>query len=126
MRAQGARTDLLPSLAEGSLHTHVERRGQAELDPIRKARIAGFLKEYWDVQRGNPLFGHNVPIAKTVGDIAGIIGESPKTTQRLMKLNDLIPQLQRLVSEGRLGTTAAEQLAYFNVPPFACFTCVSA
>ena len=31
-----------------------------------------------------------------------------------MKLNDLIPELQALVSSGKLGTTAAEQLAYLS------------
>ena len=51
---------------------------------------------------------------KTVGDIAKTIGEDRRTTQRLMKLNDLIPQLQKLVSSGKLGTTAAEQLAYLT------------
>src|SRR5690606_40363753 len=49
--------------------------------------------------------GQNVR-PKTTADIAETIGESVKTTQRLLKLHDLIPQLQRLVSVGKLGTTA--------------------
>lgn len=92
---------------------NVERRGQAELNPIKKARIAGFLKEYWEVQRGGDQIakGHNV---RSVSGIAEAIGETPKTTQRLLKLNDLIPQFQRMVSSGKLGTTSAEQLAYLT------------
>ncbi len=31
-----------------------------------------------------------------------------------MKLNSLIPELQDLVSEGKLGTTAGEQLAHMT------------
>lgn len=89
---------------------NVERRGQAESDPIKKSRIANFLKEYWRVKRGGDQIanGQNV---HSVSDISNMIGESNKVTQRLMKLNSLIPQLQSLVSQGKLGTTAGEQLA---------------
>lgn len=95
---------------------NVERRGQAETDPIKKARIAQFLKEYWGVKNGinqhNRVGQNGKP--KTTDDIAETIGESRKQTQRLLKLNDLIPELQSLVSAGKLGTTAAEQLAYLT------------
>lgn len=94
---------------------NVERRGQAETDAIKKARIANFLKEYWGVNRGR-FHGNQVldkmSDTKTNLDIANTIGESEKTTQRILKLNDLIPEIQELVSSKKLGTTAAEQLAY--------------
>lgn len=32
--------------------TNYYRRGQAETDPIKKSRIANFLKEYWGIERG--------------------------------------------------------------------------
>ncbi|WP_369355155.1 ParB/RepB/Spo0J family partition protein [Lysinibacillus capsici] len=90
---------------------NVERRGQAEQDPIKKAHIAQFLKEWWGVKRGSRSdLRHNVGSSK----IAEVIGESIKTTERLLKLNELIPQLQNLVSAGKLGTTSAEQLAYLT------------
>ncbi|MBD7939551.1 hypothetical protein H9655_21135 [Cytobacillus sp. Sa5YUA1] len=95
---------------------NVERRGQAESDSIKKARIAQFLKEYWGVRRlsgRQRLKGHNVP-SKTIADIGEELGESEKTTKRLLKLNDLIPEIQALVSSGKLGTTAAEQYAYIS------------
>lgn len=89
---------------------NVERRGQAETDPIKKARIAQFLKEYWGVNQGTRKgLGQN-----GLTDVAEIIGETERTTKRLIKLNDLIPELQALVSAGKLGTTAAEQLAYLT------------
>lgn len=91
---------------------NVERRGQAEADAIKKARIAGFLKEYWAVRDGRPSkHSQNAKVSKTTEDIAEAIGESTHQTRRILKLNDLIPQIQSLVSEGKLGTTAAEQLA---------------
>lgn len=93
---------------------NTERRGEAETDPIKKARIAKFLTEYWDVKHGgNRASGHNGHL-KTTADIAEALGESEKTTRRLIKLNDLIPELQQLISDGKLGTTAGEQLAYLT------------
>src|SRR5690606_3451063 len=95
-------TTLFRSIAENT-----ERRGEAEKDPIKKSRIAKYLQEYWGVRNGinQHRVGQNVQ-PKTTADIAETIGESVKTTQRLLKLHDLIPQLQRLVSAGKLGTTA--------------------
>ncbi|MFS0643704.1 ParB N-terminal domain-containing protein [Siminovitchia sp. 179-K 8D1 HS] len=95
---------------------NVERRGQAETDPIKKSRIANFLKEYWGVQHGmnrHTMSGQNGQ-SKTTADIAEALGESEKSTRRILKLNDLIPELQQLVSSKQLGTTAAEQLAYLS------------
>ncbi len=95
---------------------NVERRGQAETDPIKKSRIANFLREYWGVRHGmnrHTMSGQNVQ-SKTTADIAETIGESEKTTRRILKLHDLIPELQDLVSEGKLGTTAGEQLAHLT------------
>lgn len=89
---------------------NVERRGQAEQDPIKKAHIAQFLKEWWGVNQGTRTeLGQN-----GITEIAEFIGESERTTKRVLKLNELIPQLQRLVSTGKLGTTSAEQLAYLT------------
>lgn len=59
-----------------------------------------FLKEYWGVKSGGngsnqyKQTGQNVQVAKTTADIAEAIGESEKTTRRLIKLNDLIPLLK--------------------------------
>src|SRR5699024_12416770 len=38
-----------------------------------------------------------------------------QTSKRMMKLNDLIPELQNIVSEGKLSQTAGEQLAHLTV-----------
>ncbi|WP_449240367.1 hypothetical protein [Desulfoscipio gibsoniae] len=78
------------------------------------------MKEYWGVKRGGngsnqfKQTRQNGVIAKTTNDIAEAIGETKRNTERLLKLNDLIPELQSLVSSGELGTTAAEQLAYLT------------
>lgn len=93
---------------------NVERRGQAESDPIKKSRIANFLKEFWGVGHGGSR-GQNDPLKKTNKDIGVFIDEEERSTKRILKLNDLIPEIQHLVSSGNLGTTAAEQ--YAHIPP---------
>ncbi len=52
---------------------------------------------------------------KTLTDVAEAIGESIDSTKRLLKLNDLIPELQQLVSQNKLSQTAAYSLAF--LPP---------
>ncbi|ACX51892.1 ParB domain protein nuclease [Ammonifex degensii KC4] len=93
-------------------------------DPIKKAKRAEFLKRYWGVREGSanpkgtvvPRQVQNAPHeGKTLVDVAEAIGESVDTTKRLLKLNDLIPELQRLVSQGKLSQTAAYSLAF--LPP---------
>src|SRR5690625_2562360 len=89
---------------------NVERRGQAETDPIKKSRIANFLREYWGVRRGGDMA--EAKDQNGLSDIGEFIGEKSLTgTKRILKLHDLIPQLQTLVSAGKLGTTAGEQVA---------------
>ncbi len=103
--------DVEPEEAEYLLIAdNVERRGD-DNDPMRKAKRAEFLKTHWGVKQGKK--GQNVPI-KTMADVGQAIGEDERTTKRLLKLNDLIAPLQALVSSGKLGTTAAEQLAYLT------------
>ncbi|MEK4509459.1 hypothetical protein [Paenibacillus sp. FSL K6-2524] len=66
---------------------NIERRGEAESDPIRKGRIAGFLKEYWGIKNGGDRksVDHN-GLLKTTLDIAKYIDESVTNTRSLLKL----------------------------------------
>lgn len=107
--------DISQEEAEYLLIADNEERRQDDNDPIKKAKRAKFLKEYWGVRHGGnrKSEGQNVPL-KNIGDIAEAIDEDKRTTKRLLKLNDLIPELQRLVSSGKLGKTSAEQLAYLD------------
>ena len=95
--------DIERLLVEDNLH-------RRHLTPIQKAKLASTLKERWGVRRGGAK-GQNV---RSLSDIAAVIGESEKTTQRLIKLNDLIPEFKRLVESKKLGTTFAEKLASFT------------
>lgn len=89
-------------LVEDNLH-------RRHLTPIQKAKLAATLKERWGVRHGGAR-GQNGTL-KNVSDIADVIGESERTTKRLIKLNDLIPEFKKLVESKKLGTTFAEKLA---------------
>jgi len=107
--------DVSPEEAEYLLIADNEERRGEDNDPMRKARRAKFLAEYWGVQRGGDRRSKDqIGLLKTLDDIADSLGESKTNTKRLIKLNDLIPELQALVSCGKLGTSAAEQLAYLS------------
>jgi ParB family chromosome partitioning protein len=95
-------------------------------DPIKKAKRAEFLKRYWGIRRGgtgtNQYAGKNSEMLKeknsplkTLDDVAREVGEDVANLKKLLKLNDLIPELQQFVSQGRLSQTAAYSLAF--LPP---------
>jgi ParB family chromosome partitioning protein len=93
-------------------------------NPIKKAKRAEFLKRYWGVRQGSanpkgtavPRQVENLPDdKKTLSNVAEAIGESLFSTKQLLKLNDLIPFLQELVSQGKFSQTAAHSLAF--LPP---------
>lgn len=109
--------DVPPEEAEYLLVADNEERRVCR-DPVKKAKRAKFLKEYWEVKAGRPQKPPQnavVNFGKTMADVAQAIGESEDNVQRLLKLNDLIPPLQELVSRGGLSQTAAYSLAF--LPP---------
>ena len=111
--------DIAPEEAEYLLIADNEERRQGDDNPMRKARRAEFLKQYWSIREGK-LSKPGTPEgqfglqAKTLADVADAIGENERTAKRLLKLNDLIPPLQALVSTGSLTQTAAYSLAFLS------------
>ncbi len=123
--------------AEYLLIADNEERRQPDDDPIRKARRAKFLAEYWGIKRGgrggnrytgkisevemdknSPFLNPNfcqLPSLKTLDDVAEAVGEDRANLKKIFKLNDLIEPLQRLVSAGKLSQTTAYSLAF--LPP---------
>jgi ParB family chromosome partitioning protein len=83
------------------------RRGK-EHDPMKQARKVKFLKRFWGIRHGNNRTFHN---EKSYHDIAREVGKSISTVHRLEKLNELIPELQEKVSEGKIGIMAGCDLA---------------
>jgi ParB-like chromosome segregation protein Spo0J len=106
--------DINEQEAEYLLIADNEERRQSDDDPIKKAKRAEFLKKYWGVKQGKKRQNVVNNNDKNMADVAAAIGEDERTTQRLLKLNNLIPELQSLVSAGKLGTTAAHIIAFLS------------
>lgn len=104
--------DVSPEEAEYLLIADNEERRQDDNDPIKKAKRAKFLKEYWGVKNGGDR--KSVPQneeLKTSADVADAVGTTAKNLHRLLKLNDLIPELQELVSSNKLGVLYSNHVA---------------
>ena len=117
--------DVDPERAEYLMIADNEERRYCQ-DPVKKAKRAEFLKQYWGIRRGgsgaNQYAGKNSEVLKeknsplkTLDDVAKAVGEEVGNLKKLLKLNDLIAPLQDLVSRGRLAQTAAYSLAF--LPP---------
>ncbi|SHF75898.1 chromosome partitioning protein, ParB family [Caldanaerobius fijiensis DSM 17918] len=104
------------------IETNLRQRGIGNLNPMKTARCILELERIYGVKRGRP---NNVsngtekqeavsPFSKTQTELAEDIGITERRLKQLKKLNDLIPELQKLVEEGKLSSTAGEQLAYLD------------
>lgn len=89
------------------------------LNEMQVARLIRVLKEQYGVKHG----GYREPNMENVDGskgqnvllkVADVVGMTKKQIQRYDKLNDLIPELQELVSSGKLGSTAAYELAFLS------------
>lgn len=83
-----------------------------QLNDMQVARLIRALKEQYGVKRGNNQ--HSQFLGGASANLAEAIGLPERTIRRLDKLNDLIPEFQSLVASGKLGTTAAYELAFLS------------
>lgn len=81
-----------------------------QLSPMEMARAVRRKKELLGIANG-------IRGALTSAQCAEVMGISERQFRKLDKLNDLIPELQEMVDDGRLGVTAGEKLA--SLPPDA-------
>jgi hypothetical protein len=103
------------STCSSSLAENTERRGESENDPVKKSRQAQFLKEYWEIKNNGDRKSAGPMVRRSMKDVAEAINLDERSTRRLLKLNDLIPEIQLLVSSEKLSVRAAEQLAFLSV-----------
>ncbi|MHB1681224.1 MAG: ParB/RepB/Spo0J family partition protein [Bacilli bacterium] len=107
--------------AEYLLIADNEERRAPDENPILKSARAKFLKEYWGVKNGRNQYSrvnqNGEPSSvdlKSMADIAAAVGSNPAHVNRLLRLNDLIPPLKRLVAIKALSQAQAEPLAYLS------------
>ncbi len=83
-----------------------------QLNDVQVARLIRVLKEQYGIRPGRPDSGNNG--TEKQAKIAELIGLKERQVRQLDKLNDLISELQELVSSGKLSSTAAYELAFLS------------
>jgi len=106
------------------IETNLRQRGIGNLNPMKLARCILELERIYGVKRGRPVNTINVKEKQEPGsdlsnnvfqkELAETIGLTDRRFRQLKKLNELIPELQKLVEEGKLTTKAGEQFAYLE------------
>lgn len=103
------------------IETNLRQRGIGNLNPMKLARCILELERIYGIKKGNNqyLVGGSEPGSEASPNIsqkslAEVVGLTERRLRQIKKLNELIPELQKLVEEGRLTTKAAEQLAYLE------------
>ncbi|MBX5466881.1 MAG: ParB/RepB/Spo0J family partition protein [Firmicutes bacterium] len=73
-----------------------------QLTPMEQARLIRRLKEAYGIRQGARVDVHKT--SDIMSEVQEALGLTDRHLRRLDRLNDLIPELQALVAQGRLGT----------------------
>jgi ParB family chromosome partitioning protein len=105
------------------IETNLRQRGKGNLNDLKLARCLFELMRIYGIKRGgdrksivvennnqSDIMSHSVS-SFSQSYIAELIGISERQLQRINKLNNLIPEIQQLIDEGKLSTTEGVQLA---------------
>ena len=103
------------------IETNLRQRGKGNLNDLKLAKCLVELMRIYGIRRGRPVTSSNgtgkhdtmsqLPSNYYQSYIAELIGISERQLQRINKLNNLIPEIQQLIEEGKLSTTEGVQLA---------------
>ncbi|MDP9750406.1 ParB-like chromosome segregation protein Spo0J [Thermoanaerobacter pentosaceus] len=103
------------------IETNLRQRGKGNLNDLKLAKCLVELMRIYGIRRGRPVISSNgtekhdimsqLPSNYYQSYIAELIGISERQLQRINKLNNLIPEIQQLIDEGKLSTTEGIQLA---------------
>jgi chromosome segregation ATPase len=106
------------------IETNLRQRGIGNLNPMKLARCVVELERIYGIRKGNNQYlgGGSALSAQALPNISQKLQEeiientglSRRRYFEIKKLNELIPELQKLVEEGKLTTKAGEQLAYLE------------
>jgi len=106
------------------IETNLRQRGIGNLNPMKLARCVVELERIYGIRKGNNQYlgGGSALSAQASPNISQKLQEeiientglSRRRYFEIKKLNELIPELQKLVEEGKLTTKVGEQLAYLE------------
>jgi len=105
------------------IETNLRQRGKGNLNDLKLARCLFELMRIYGIKRGgdrkstvvennnqSDIMSHSTS-GFSQSYLAELIGISERQLQRINKLNNLIPEIQQLIEEGKLSTTEGIQLA---------------
>lgn len=103
------------------IETNLRQRGKGNLNDLKLAKCLVELMRIYGIRRGRPSNSNNsiekqdimseLPPNLSQTYLAELIGISERQLRRITKLNDLIPEIQQLIDEGKLSTAEGVQLA---------------
>ncbi|AAM25217.1 ParB-like chromosome segregation protein Spo0J [Caldanaerobacter subterraneus subsp. tengcongensis MB4] len=105
------------------IETNLRQRGKGNLNDLKLARCLVELMRIYGIRRGgdrkselvNSSYQTDKMSDSTVefsqSYLAELIGISERQLRRITRLNNLIPEIQQLIDEGKLSTTEGVQLA---------------
>ncbi|ERM91493.1 hypothetical protein O163_09970, partial [Caldanaerobacter subterraneus subsp. yonseiensis KB-1] len=107
------------------IETNLRQRGIGNLNPMKLARCILELERIYGIKRGRPqkelqiMDNKTATVAELLSknsqkEIIENFGLGERRYYQLKKLNELIPELQSLVEQGKLSASAGEQLAYLE------------
>ncbi|MEM5244340.1 ParB/RepB/Spo0J family partition protein [Thermoanaerobacter sp. CM-CNRG TB177] len=105
------------------IETNLRQRGKGNLNDLKLARCLVELMRIYGIRRGgdrkSEVVNSSYQTAKMSDSatefsqtyLAELIGISERHLRRIARLNNLIPEIQQLIDEGKLSTTEGVQLA---------------
>ncbi|SDF02474.1 ParB-like nuclease domain-containing protein [Thermoanaerobacter thermohydrosulfuricus] len=107
------------------IETNLRQRGIGNLSPMKLARCILELERIYGIKVGKPqnqlqiMDDNSATVAElqtiiSQKELTEIVGLKERQLRGIKKLNDLIPELQILVEQGKLSSSAGEQLAYLE------------
>ena len=105
------------------IETNLRQRGKGNLNDLKLAKCLVELMKIYGIKRGGDRKSELVnssyqtdkmsdsTIEFSQSYLAELIGISERQLRRITKLNNLIPEIQQLIDEGKLSTTEGVQLA---------------
>lgn len=100
------------------IETNLRQRGKGNLNDLKLARCLMELIRIYGIKRGRPSNSINGEEKQDIMSetsaqsyLAELIGISERHLRRIARLNNLIPEIQLLIDEGKISTTEGTQLA---------------
>ena len=92
------------------IETNIRQRGIGNPNPVKFGRCIQTLERIYGIREGRPEKLPNNSVVKTQSDLASELGLSVDTLQNYKQLATMIPEIQDLISTGKVTATTARAI----------------